>query len=238
MTVCHPLITIAPPGIDNVRFTSLVPAKTSSERRSTAHQRPNQGPCQDLAANPTRRLAGRTDRKGQMMGNQALPNQPSALVDTERLSNGVTVVRCGRERDAIRASYDIGVTAYAYQRWAHAPVGDVLANRREHVYFLVEPGTAAGWDALLTSTGCQGLPIKPLGVGSIIVLPAYPRGSARRWLRGPGLGAARAAAVLESLRLANQRLICRAQQQIRDLEMAHLARIAAAVVERLPRLPG
>ncbi len=92
--------------------------------------------------------------------------------DTEQLSNGVRVLRCGGLRDAIRAPYPLGLRAYAYLRWSRTPIGDVLAEKDKHVYFMVPPGSA---------TVCVA-PLRLLGSGAIIVLP--PDGGApTRWLR-------------------------------------------------------
>ncbi len=162
------------------------------------------------------------------MVNQAL----LGVSDTERLSNRVLMMRCGGERDVIRAPYDIGVTALAYQRWSGQAVGDVLAHRRQWVYFLVPPGTASAWSALLESTGCLGVPLRLLSEGALVMLPSPCRPRFVRWLRGPGQGPAPSAAdVLASLRHANIRLICRGQQRVADQESAMLAAWAAKALE-------
>ncbi len=160
------------------------------------------------------------------MSCQTLPSDVGirTIPDTERLANGITVLRCGQVREAIRAPYDLGIAAYAHQRWMRAPLGDVLAHRKRHIYFMVPVGTGQAWDALLESTGCRGMPLRLLGEGSIVVMPTRPHGKAARWLRGPHLGPARADDVLASLRHADERLIARGLQQIQTQEDAALLR--------------
>lgn len=156
------------------------------------------------------------------------------IPDTERLCNGVTVLRCGNVREAIRAPYPLGIAAYAYQRWLRRPLGDVIAHRRQHVYFMVPPGTGEQWDTLLDRAGCDGLPLRLLGEGSIIVMPTAPHTRAVRWLRGPRLGPARTQDVLTSLCYANERLTVRGAARVRDQQAIVVMRWLASLghVER------
>jgi hypothetical protein len=163
--------------------------------------------------------------------------------DTQLLTNGALVLRCGRLRDAIRAPYELGVIAYAIARKNGVEVGDVLAHRRQYVYFLVPPGTGPHWDALLASVqpaaGIPTSPLRLLGPGAIIVLPSDRRSRAVRWLHGPGLGpAASAADVLTVLRQADERQYVRSLQRVRDQENAELIRRVMEVFDLpSPALP-
>ncbi len=166
------------------------------------------------------------------MTNHPLPIRFGALTlpDVERLGNGVRMLRCGRERDVIRAPYQLGVTAYAFLRWQRQPIGDVLAHRKQHVYFLIPAGTGPQWDALLTATGTRGMPLRLIGDGGLVMLPLIC-GRFVRWLRGPGFGPLRPAAdVLGALRAADERLITRGMQRVADQEAAHAARQASAAL--------
>jgi hypothetical protein len=165
------------------------------------------------------------------MTDQSLPKRTDIrlIPDTERLDNGVTVLRCGSAREAIRAPYPLGIAAYAYQRWLRGPLGDVIAHRRQYVYFLVPPGTGKQWDTLLDRAGCVGLPLRLLGERSIIVMPTAPQSRAVRWLRGPRLGPARAQDVLTSLCYANERLTVRGATRIRDQQAVMVMRWLAAL---------
>ncbi len=160
------------------------------------------------------------------------------LPDVERLSNGVRMLRCGRERDAIRAPYDLGVTAYAILRWQGGPIGDVLAHRRRHVYFLVPAGVRDVWDGLRAAAGCLGIPLRLISEDGMVMLPLVT-GRFVRWLHGPGFGpACPAADVLAALRTADERLIARGIQRVTDQETAALvARLSRALGQRDPAKP-
>ncbi len=166
------------------------------------------------------------------MTNHTLPTRFSvlALPDVERLSNGVRMLRCGGERDVIRAPYDLGITAYAILRWQDGPIGDVLAHRRQGVYFLVPAGTRLVWDALCEATGTRGMPLRLISDGGLVMLPLV-FGRFVCWIHGPGFGPARPAAdVLAALRHADERLIMRGMQRVADQEAAHAARQASAAL--------
>lgn len=179
---------------------------------------------------PTDRLPRRTARATLVMP------------DTELLSNGTQVLRCGQLRDAIRAPYELGVIGYAIARKNGVQLGDVLAHRKQYVYFLAPPGTGAQWDALLASiqppAGIPASPLKLLGPGAVIVLPSETRCRAVRWWRGPGHGPAqRAADVLTVLRQADERQYVRSRQRVQDEENAELIRRVMAVFD-LPSPDG
>jgi hypothetical protein len=137
--------------------------------------------------------------------------------DTEVLANKRRVLRCGVRRDAVRVPYDIGVTAHAMLRWHGAAVGDVLAHRRQYVYFLISPETALVWDALRQATACTGVPLRLIGHGGIVLLPAHRRERMVRWLHGPGNGPNPSTVnVLTAISHANTRLLLRGQQHVQD----------------------
>ncbi len=143
------------------------------------------------------------------------PDAVSATApDMETLSNGVRVLRCGGIRNAIRAPYRLGLTAYAYLRWQHATgdnrLGGVVADRhprapehRQHVYFLVTPPTTRQWAAIEASCARVDPRLRLLAAGGLIVAP--PVGACSYWLAGDEHALADPHTVLAALAVAHRR---------------------------------
>lgn len=137
--------------------------------------------------------------------------------DTELLSNNRRVLRCGIKRDAVRVPYDIGITTHAILRWHGAAIGDVLAHRRQHLYFLVPAETAPVWEELRQATACTAVPLRLISHGGIVLLPAHRRERMVRWIHGPGNGPSPSTVnVLTAISHANNRLLIRGQQRVQD----------------------
>ncbi len=179
----------------------------AARRASTATAAVN-----DVDSASVRRLAAGMTEHGQTTS--LIPSR--RIPDTERLTNGAVVLRCGESLDAIRAPYRLGVTAFAMQRRCGVGGGDVIAHRRQHVYFLIPPGLTVGtWETLGYALGAPMGCLRLLGAGAYVVIPSREHNRTVRWLRGPGHGPASCAAdVLATLAHAEARL--RERDQNRD----------------------
>ncbi len=134
--------------------------------------------------------------------------------DVETLDNGVRVLRCGGVRNAIRAPYRLGLTAYAYLRWQQAtggePLGGVVADHdrwapehRQHLYFLVTPPASRQWAAITASCARLDARLRPLAAGAMIVAP--PVGVCSYWVAGDAHTLADPHTVLAALAVARRR---------------------------------
>ncbi len=153
------------------------------------------------------------------------PAQPDGLGRLELLSNGVTVLRCGEAVEAIRAPYAIGITAYAYLRWAAGNrgaggrgLGGVLADRRRHVYFLLSPIPPCRQPAVATAVTHCAPRLRLLGAGAVIVLP-LPGSRMLRWLHGDHGVTADVESVVQALRIAHRKHVT--QVRLRQAALVH-----------------